>query len=140
MSKRASLRLSLACVSRKSIKSWASGVTACNLDVEVADVKRVVFDELKARGHMVGHAGCEHRVCRRRIHQVDLEHFAALRIHRGFPQLLGIHFAQAFKALDRQTALTDLLDLLQDLGDGVYRCPLFDRLCLRLWFFGRSEE
>jgi hypothetical protein len=31
----------------------------------------------------------------------DTNHLAGFRIHSGFPKLLGIHFAQAFIALER---------------------------------------
>ncbi len=83
------------------------------LNIEVADIQRVVLDELPARLDHVAHQDGEHLVGFDRVVvvQVDLEQFALLRIHRGVEQLLGVHFAQAFEALDLHAAPSDLDDL-----------------------------
>ena len=51
--------------------------------------------------------------------EIDLEHLAALGIHRRFPKLLGIHFTQALVTLDCEAAFPGLFDLFQNLRDRV---------------------
>ena len=69
---------------------------------------------IRRREHLVGFD----RVV---VVQVDLEQLALVRVHRGLEQLLRVHFAQAFEALDLHAAPADLDDLLQDFRDGEER-------------------
>src|SRR3954470_935360 len=74
-------------------------------DVEVGHTQRVVLDELAAWLDLVTHQGREDLARGNRVLDLHLEQDALLRIHRGLPQLLGVHLAQALVALDRHAAL-----------------------------------
>ena len=102
---------------------WSGRAPTTESDIQVADVERVVLDVLPARLNHVAHQAGEHLVGFDRvvIVQVNLEQLAFVRIHRGVEQLLRVHFAEAFEALDLHAATTDLDDLLQDLRDGEER-------------------
>ena len=50
------------------------------------------------------------------------EQRARFRIHRGFPELVGIHFAQAFEPRDREI----FFGVFQDVGEHVRRFFLHD--------------
>src|SRR5207248_6002548 len=81
-----------------------------NLDIQIADVERVVLDKLPARFDHVAHQNSEHFVGIDSVIlvQVHLQKLALLRIHRGLEQLFGIHFAQAFKTVVLQDAEVNL--------------------------------
>ena len=68
-------------------------------------MQRVLFDELAARFDDIAHQRREDLVGGDRVLDAHLEQAARFRIDRGFPQLLGIHFAQALEALDLATLL-----------------------------------
>src|SRR6266478_5497906 len=69
-------------------------------DVEVADVERVLLDELAARLDLVAHQLLEHLLSVLLRTDLHAQHRARLRIHRGLPQLLRVHLAQTLVALD----------------------------------------
>ncbi len=60
-------------------------------DVEVFDLQRVLLDEIAPGFDIVSHQGGEQVVGGGNIFQLDLEERPAGWIHRGFPELLGIH-------------------------------------------------
>lgn len=64
-----------------------------SLHVEVADVEGVFFDELPAGCDLIAHEDGEDVVGVGGIAQFDLEHLATFRVHGGFPELFGVHFA-----------------------------------------------
>ena len=59
----------------------------------------------------------------------DLDHLAPFGIHRGLPELMGVHFTKTFVALDLESLAAVFLDLLEELGervDGNFLIVLFD--------------
>jgi hypothetical protein len=57
------------------------------------------LDEVPPRLHLVAHQHREHPVGLDRVVDLHLQQAAHGRVHRGFPQLLGVHLAQALVAL-----------------------------------------
>ena len=70
------------------------------------------FDEFASRLDLVAHEDGEEAVCFDSIGELDLQHDALFRIHRGIPELFRIHFAQPFVALDRTAIAADLIEEL----------------------------
>ena len=89
------------------------------LHIEIPHIERVVLDELSARFDHIAHQDREHLVGIDRVIviQIYLEQFALLRIHRRLEQLLRVHFAETFEALDLHAAATDLQNLMQNFGN-----------------------
>src|SRR5271167_2045467 len=80
--------------------------TCGSSDVEVADVERVLFDELAPRLDLVAHQRAEDFLsflARRNLHP---QHRPRLRVHRGLPELPRIHLAQPLVALDVDALLS----------------------------------
>src|SRR5262245_47844169 len=75
------------------------------LNVEVLHIERVVFNEASARLDLVAHQHGEDFVGLDRVVDPDLQERAFFGVHRRLPQLLRVHFAQAFVALNRQILL-----------------------------------
>src|SRR5438067_6401281 len=75
-------------------------------DVQVLYIQRVVLDELAARLHLIAHQRREHQVRFGVILGAHLQQRARFRIHRRRPELIGIHFAEALVAVDRDTFLS----------------------------------
>src|SRR6476469_5839988 len=69
-------------------------------DVEEADVLRVLLDEAAARLDVLAHQRGERLVRGGRVLEGHLEQRAGLRVHRGLPELLVVHLAEALVALD----------------------------------------
>ena len=61
---------------------------------------RVIDDVLPAGVHLIAHEDGDDLVLPGGVLQCDAHQAAVLRVHGGFPQLLGVHFAQALIALD----------------------------------------
>src|SRR5690625_538635 len=61
---------------------------------------RVIFDERPPRRYVGAHEGFEYLAGFERVVDRDALEHAGLRVHRGFPQLLGVHLPEAFEALD----------------------------------------
>src|SRR4029079_945917 len=76
----------------------APSLAEAALDVAVDDVQRVVLDENAARLDFVAHQAAEKIVGVVGLLDLDLQQRARFRIERGFPELVGIHFAEAFVA------------------------------------------
>ena len=70
------------------------------LDIQVAHIERVIFDEAAARFYLVAHKDGKDLIGLDGIVDAHLQKSAGVRIHRRFPKLLGIHFAEAFVTLD----------------------------------------
>src|ERR1044071_9255786 len=83
--------------------SDASDSARQELDVEVADVERVFFDELAARLDEVAHQLGEDAVGGLHLLDLHLEQVALGGIHCRLPQLLGVHLSQSLVALDLQS-------------------------------------
>ena len=75
------------------------------LDIQVADIQCVVFDEFAPRFDLVAHQHGADFVGFDSVVDADLQQGARFRIHGGFPQLFGINFTQAFVTLNRQVLL-----------------------------------
>src|SRR5882724_10414211 len=71
-----------------------------HLSTQVGDVEGVLLDELATRLDGVTHQDREHLVGADRILHGDLEERPRLRIHRRFPELLGVHLAEPLVALE----------------------------------------
>ena len=56
------------------------------------------LDETLARGHFFAHQFGKHLVGFHEILDAHFQHLARFRVHRGFPKLFGVHFAQALVA------------------------------------------
>src|SRR3989441_538842 len=71
-----------------------------HLDIQVGDVEGVLLDELATRLDGVTHQDREYLVGADGILHGDLEQRPRLRIHRRFPELLGVHLAEPLVALE----------------------------------------
>src|SRR5882762_10082093 len=80
--------------------------TASN--IEVLDLKGMFFDELPARFDIVAHEGGKQIVGGGGVIEPYLHESAASRVHRGLPELFGVHFAQSLEAGDFHPLLTNL--------------------------------
>src|SRR5262249_40197798 len=75
------------------------GKTVSN--VEIGDGERVLLDELAARLDLIAHQRREDIVRRNGVFDLHLHETATRRIDGGLPELPGVHFTEAFVALDR---------------------------------------
>src|SRR5690606_4325559 len=92
-----------------------SGGAGTGSDIEVGHLQRVVLDELAARFDHVAHQRAEDLGGGDGVLDPHAQQAAGIRVDRGFPQLLGGHFAQALEALD----LATLLGLVHQPGLGL---------------------
>ncbi len=65
-------------------------------NINIHRPQRVVFNKLSARLDFVAHEGGEHTVGLDRVFDLHFEQAAHCWVHGGFPELLGVHLAQAF--------------------------------------------
>ena len=68
-------------------------------------IRSVALDKIATRTDIVAHEHGENIVCVCRILDGHLLEQTCLRVHRGFPKLLGIHLAQTFVTLRRYAIL-----------------------------------
>src|ERR1700746_1356742 len=68
-------------------------------DVQEPDILGVAGDERTARLDVLTHQHAEQLVGLGRVIERDLEQGPLRRVHRGLPQFLGVHLAQALEAL-----------------------------------------
>src|SRR5712672_440983 len=71
--------------------------------VQIDDVERIVLDEFAPRLHQLAHQLGEEIVRLVRMLDFHLQQRAGILIQRGLPQLVGVHLAQAFIALQRKS-------------------------------------
>ena len=71
----------------------------CRLHIKVLHLKRMRLNEVAARLHYIAHKNGEHIVGASGVSDVDLQEGTLLRVHRGLPELLGVHLAKALVAL-----------------------------------------
>ena len=90
------------------------------LDVQIADVECIVFDEDPAGFDHISHEDVEHASGLQCVVIVEfhLEEAASFRIHGRLIEFLGIHLAQTLESLDLHAPTTDFLDHLEDARDG----------------------
>src|SRR3954462_3510279 len=79
-----------------------SAIAVRFLDVEIGDAEGVVLDELAARFDDVTRQARENLVGDVGLGDLDAEQRTVGGVERRLPQLLGVHFAQALVALDRE--------------------------------------
>src|SRR5690554_906831 len=60
---------------------------------------RVIFDERPPRRYVGAHEGFEDLTGFERVVDRNPLQYPGLRVHRGFPQLLGVHLPETFEAL-----------------------------------------
>src|SRR5690554_475523 len=74
------------------------------LDVEVLNIQGVLFDEFASQFDVVAHEDCEGFFGFDHIAEGHLYEGTLGFVHRGFPQLFGVHFTEAFVSLDALSA------------------------------------
>jgi hypothetical protein len=74
-------------------KRMALRMPSPRLNVQVANIQGVLLDELSARFDLIPHQDTEQLVSADRIFDAYLEQRPPIRVHRRFPQLVGIHLA-----------------------------------------------
>src|SRR3954453_8970443 len=79
---------------------YGLSVRVVPLNVEEPDVLGVAGDERAPGLDVLAHQHAEQFVRRRSIIQGDLEQHPLLRVHRGVPQLLCVHLAEALEPLN----------------------------------------
>ena len=74
------------------------------------DFLGVRLDEAFARLRVIAHEPVEDQTDGSFVLQHDLQELAARRVHGGFPQLVGVHFAESLIALHRDVRAFELLE------------------------------
>ena len=88
--------------------------------IEVLYLQGILGDELASGLDIISHQGAEDSFRLRRIGDRNLKERTGLRVHRGLPELSGIHLAQALVALDPQASPSQLKDELLQLEDTLH--------------------
>jgi len=88
------------------------------LDIQVPDIQGVILNELAPGLDLFPHQFGEHLLGLHHIGYFHPQELAVEGVHRRFKELLGVHFAQTFEALDLDAMPADLLDCFKDFGDG----------------------
>src|SRR5689334_16238707 len=71
-----------------------------SLNIQETNIFGIAGDEAAAGFHVLTHENREQLVGRRGVVEGDLAQHPHRRIHRGLPQLLGVHLAQTLVPLD----------------------------------------
>src|SRR5690606_36478437 len=69
-------------------------------DVEEANVLRIALDEGPALLDVLPHEEREDLISASRVLQGDPQHQALVGVHRGLPQLVGVHLTETLVTLD----------------------------------------
>ena len=80
------------------------------LDVEIFDLESVALDELTPRLNALSHEQAEEPVGLPSVRQRHAQERPMPRIHRGIPQLVGVHLAQSLVARHVHALLARLAD------------------------------
>src|SRR6187401_866007 len=70
------------------------------LNIQIADVERVVFDELPTRLDLVTHQRGEHLIGFCMVFGTHLQERSNVGIHRRRPERLGVHLTEALITVD----------------------------------------
>src|SRR4051812_22511917 len=105
-------------------------------NVEVSDGEGILLDEFAARFDDIAHQAGEDLVGHICLRDLDPQQRPIGGVQSGLPQLLGIHFTEAFVTLDRETAASCSEHCIEQLGGSGYRNRL--ALGLGLFDFGLS--
>ena len=98
---------------RSALRPICSPSRVPSLHVQIPHVQRVLFDELAAALHVLAHQRGEDRFRFGQVLQIHFQQRARFGVHGGFPELLGVHFAQPFVALHVDFAGAFALDVFQ---------------------------
>jgi len=114
----------------------------CSSNVQIGDAERILLDELAARLDHIAHQAREDLVGDIRLGDLDPKERAVGGVESRLPQLLGVHFAKALVALDRQALAAggeDGVEELRRAGDGNALLVRFGlgRLLVRIGAFDR---
>src|SRR5450759_1999713 len=92
-------------------------------DIEVLDLAGFALDEVLARLDSLAHQHRENGVCLGRVFDLGPQQGPRLRVHRGVPELVGVHLAEALEALNGDVLGGQFLDygVAFGLGLGVVR-------------------
>src|SRR4051812_3317417 len=71
--------------------------------IQIPHIQRVLLDEFAAGLDLVAHQDPEEIVGAADVFHADLQESAVGGVERGFAELFGVHFAEAFEARDLQT-------------------------------------
>src|SRR5690606_11407315 len=93
------------------------------LEIQIRYRQCVGFDEVSARFYRIAHQRIENLIGRDRIFDGHLKHPAYRRIHGGFPELIGVHFAESLVALHAMAARTFGHQPIERLLEGGHRLP-----------------
>ena len=77
-----------------------SNVACSTSDIQVLDLARPGLDEVAARLDLLAHQRREDAIGLGSVVDLSLQQRARRRAHGRFPELLGVHLAQALEALD----------------------------------------
>src|ERR671915_2543545 len=69
-------------------------------DIQIRRELCVLLDEYPARFDLVAHQSLEEKIGLNRVLHLDFENSPRLRIHRRLPELIRIHLAKTFVALN----------------------------------------
>src|SRR5690606_14261648 len=98
------------------------------LEIQIRYRQCVGFDEVSARFYRIAHQRIENLIGRDRIFDGHLKHPAYRRIHGGFPELIGVHFAESLVALHAMAACTFGHQPIERLLEGGHRLPALPSL------------
>src|SRR5882724_4732728 len=88
-------------------------LVSVGLHVQIPRFERVLFDEFPPALDVFAHQCREYLFAFDGVFQAHFEQRALLGVHGGLGELLGIHLAQAFVALDGRVLLALVLDIAQ---------------------------
>src|SRR5436190_6770056 len=101
-------------------RAGPDGADGAASDVKVLDLSGLGLDEVFPRPDLLAHQHREDLIGQRGVLAVDPQERARFGVHRGFPELVRVHLAEALEPLDRQVldveVLDDLVALLLGLG------------------------
>src|SRR5712692_9896709 len=86
------------------------------LHVKVANFQGVLLNKITPRRDLVAHEDGEDVLDAGDVLELDLEQHAGLWVHRGLPELAGVHFAKTFVALEAAPFFADLQDRADQLA------------------------
>ena len=109
---------------------WGIRQATVLLHVQVFDFQGMGLDEISARLNFVTHEDREDFIDPWHVLEFDPQQRARFWVHRGFPQLTRVHFAQSFVPLDGQPLFAEI----EDRSHEIRGRPQFLLLAFRLEF------
>src|SRR5207247_8573865 len=112
----ADIRVCRASTAKRPACSWLCGDrthSSISLHIQIPHFERVLLDEVAPRPHLIAHEDREDFLHAGEVLELDLQQGAGFRVHRGLPELLGVHFPKTLVPLQPDP----LLPALQDRAD-----------------------